>query len=93
MTIDLPNDQGQYIFRYVETIPAAKAKVPSTGDFPSPIDLHVVQVMSPVSASAYKYTFCPANLWWTSMDTGSPHLLMEILTRELMKVCRGYPNF
>ena len=90
LEITLPNELGSYTITYLQTEPAGTV----VSGQPSPVPLPVISLISPVSASSHRYTFCPGNLWWTSHGSdGPPHLLIELLSRELIKVCKGYPTF
>lgn len=48
-------------------------------------------MFSPVSTAVYSYSFDKGNDAWVSDDDG--HLLVELLTRELMSSCSGFPDF
>lgn len=88
LSIVLPNNLGEYTLTYLQTDPPGTV----VAGVASPIPVPVIGMTSPVSGAYYKYEFCPGNRWWQSKDQ-HPHLLFELLTRELMKVCKGVPGF
>lgn len=49
-----------------------------------------VLMYSPVSGKACKYVYDADNDWWSSIEDG--HLLHEFFSREIMRVCEGFPN-
>ncbi len=79
MELELPEGQGSYTFLHVP------ASSPSSSAPPR------VLMASPVSGAGYTYSPHPTEGWWSAEEDG--HWLPEILTRELLRVCKGYPNF
>lgn len=50
----------------------------------------LVELHSPVT-SGHAYKFNAENGWWEEVQDG--HKLLELLTRDLIQACRGYPTF
>jgi hypothetical protein len=50
-----------------------------------------VSLQSPVSGSAHTYTYAAGERRWESEADG--HILVELLVRELLRTCRGFPHF
>jgi frataxin-like iron-binding protein CyaY len=53
--------------------------------------LNELQVISPISASVYVYRYDVTNDWWVNTDDG--HLFIDLFVRELLRSCKGMPNF
>ena len=48
-------------------------------------------VMTTPLGSVHKYRWEPENEFWR--DTADAHNMIELLTRDLLEVCGGYPTF
>lgn len=56
------------------------------------IDSPIMVMMSPISGNAYQYYYDKKRFnQWISID--DEHYMVELLTRELLKKCYGYPMF
>lgn len=52
----------------------------------------IVYMTSPISGGVFKYFYDAKRLQqWVSID--DEHYMVEILTREILKKCYGYPQF
>lgn len=50
----------------------------------------LLQVFSPVSSNVYRYKYDMNNQQWIDQSDG--HILLELLVREIMRVCNGMPS-
>ena len=52
----------------------------------------IVYMMSPISGNVYRYFYDSKRLQqWVSVE--DEHYMVEMITRELLKKCYGYPMF
>lgn len=84
MEIFIPGFQGAYFLQADGNYESKLRSNPRA-------QLPLVMMISPYNGGAYSYFYDNLLNGWVSVDDG--HFLQELMTRELLKVCYGYPHF